>query len=117
MSVYREGYNIIKEVETASKQIFPDACDFGAPTRKGDRIWNSLGQLIKMYGDKNNNRKVDKYETGKTATIEVTLIDEWAVSDERKTIAQAHDKFRVTYTSCNTGLCKGMDGYVYIEKL
>ena len=34
MSVYKEGYKAIEMIERSSKQIYSDACDFGAPTKK-----------------------------------------------------------------------------------
>ena len=36
MSVYKEGYYIIDEIERASYQIYPDAADYGAPVVKGN---------------------------------------------------------------------------------
>lgn len=49
MAIYREGYHAIELIEENSVQIFPDACDFGAPVRKGDEIWNRSKQLIDWW--------------------------------------------------------------------
>lgn len=38
MAVYREGYKAIEAIKRASRQIYNDACDYGAPTKKGEPI-------------------------------------------------------------------------------
>ena len=53
MSVYKEGFMCLQTIESASKRIYPDACDFGALTNKGDKIWNAALQLVEMYKDEN----------------------------------------------------------------
>jgi hypothetical protein len=116
MSVYREGYHAAQLIKDKSVQIFNDACDFGAPTKKGDAIWNAAKQLIEWYGVENSRRE-DRYSTGRSVTAKVELMDEWAVSDERKTETEAIDRFVVSFTSCDKGRCKGFDGYINIEKL
>ena len=45
MAVYREGYKAIELIAKHSVQIFRDACDKGAPTKKGDNLWNAAKQL------------------------------------------------------------------------
>lgn len=45
MAVYREGYKAIEMIEKSSKRIYNDACDYGAPTKSGDVIWNYAKQL------------------------------------------------------------------------
>lgn len=117
MAVYREGYKALELIQKRSKQIYDDACDFGALTRKGDELWNAAKQLIDWYGDKN--RKQEDYSTGATITCDFTLIDEWAVSDERKTEEEATEKYRLTYVHCKNGIKTKegkYDGYFYIER-
>lgn len=113
MSVYKEGYHAVELITKRSKQIFSDAADHGAPTKKGDEIWNAAKQLVDWYGVKGT-RKEHKYASGQTVAHQVTLMDEWAVSDGRKTEAQATDLYVVTFTSCTSGACKGYDGFVMV---
>jgi hypothetical protein len=116
MAIYREGYHAVQELKSQSIRIYDDACDYGVPVKKNDKNWNLAGMLFKTYGDKTT-RQQHNYSTGKNVYSFVKLIDEWAVSDERKTLKQATDVFRLTYTTCTTGKCKGYDGYIAIEKI
>lgn len=116
MAVYREGYHALNEIQSQSIQIYDDACDFGVPVRKGDSNWNLSKMLFHMYGDRETRRQ-NNYSTGKNVYSNFTLIDEWAVSDERKTIKQATETYTMTYTTCNTGKCKGYDGFISIHKI
>ncbi len=110
MAVYREGFHAINELQQKQIQIFSDACDYGIPVRKGDKLWNLTNQLVKSYGIKKSRVQ---YSTGVTSNVK--LIDEWAVCDERKTMAQATEIYMVSFTKCTTGACKGYDGYINIE--
>jgi len=116
MAVYREGYHAAKLIEDRSVQIFQDAADYGAPTTKGDDIWNAAKQLCDWYGVPNT-RQEHRYSTGISVEQQVQLMDEWAVSDGRKSEQQATDLFKVYFTSCNEGRCKGKQGFVSIEKI
>lgn len=116
MSVYKEGYSAVELIKSHSRRIFNDACDWGAPTKSGDKIWNAANQLCKEYGVKGS-RVVNKYLSGRSVKRQVILIDEWAVSDEIKTIKQATEKYEVTFVSCTKGACNGYDGYITIVKL
>ena len=116
MSVYKEGYHAVREIQSQSVHIFSDAGDYGTPCKKGDSIWNLTKQLTEWYGDKDT-KKVDVYSTGKSVEIVAILIDEWSVSDERKTIKEATERFYVSFTTCKTGKCKGYDGYVMVSKI
>lgn len=115
MAVYREGFKAIELIEKNSVRIYNDACDFGAPTKKGDEIWNAAKQLVTWYGDEGT-RSENRYATGRSCKADVTLIDEWAVSDERKTISQATEVYSVEFVSCTDGKCKDYDGYVFVYK-
>lgn len=112
MAVYREGYKAVELIENSSKRIFPDACDYGAPTKVGDSIWNSLKQLKEWYGVEDTRHK-DEFG----CTVVVELMDEWAVSDGRKNIKEATERFLVTYVICKKGECKGFDGFASVVKL
>lgn len=116
MSVYKEGFTILDEIQNRSKRIFADAADFGVPVKKDDRIWNDAKQLADWYGVEGT-RKESRYSTGRSVEKKVELIDEWAVSDERMSVSQATKLFLLTFVSCNTGACKGYDGYINIEKI
>lgn len=116
MAVYREGYHAIELIQNNSFQIFPDACDFGVPVKKGDEIWNWSKQLIEQYGVEGT-RKENRYGTGYSVEAQVELMDEWAVSDRRKTEKQATDRFIVQFVSCSEGRCKGSIGYITAVKI
>jgi hypothetical protein len=121
MAVYREGYDILKKIQTASIQVFNDACDCGAPVQENDVMFNGIKQLFEWYG----NKKTKKQETPETHSFEFTLMDEWAVSDERKTVKEATEKYKLTYTRLRTyqkkpylnSQFKGMHGFVEVQKL
>ena len=116
MSVYKEGFYAIEQLQKNSKPIFPDSADFGCPIKKGDNFWNLANQLVDWYGDKTT-RKYVKYSTGESVRCVVTLMDEWAVSDQRKIVKEATEKFMVEFTSCNKGACKDKTGYIFIYKM
>jgi hypothetical protein len=116
MAVYREGFIALEKIQKSSVRIFNDACDWGSPVNKGDSIWNYAKQLAEWYGDKET-RKVNRYSTGTSVDIEVTLIDEWSVSDERKTIKEATEKYLLSFVTCNKGQCHGKQGYITINKI
>jgi hypothetical protein len=116
MSVYKEGYYIIDEIERASYQIYPDAADYGAPVVKGDKLWNAVGQLYDWYGDKET-RRLQEYGTGKSVEFVAELVVE---GDYRK---GEYDYFKIEYHTspgCHTGGPNGtyiMDGYLVAYKL
>jgi len=116
MAVYKEGYMAIEAIERQSVQIYPDAADFGAPTKKGDKLWNYAGQVVSMFGDKET-RKEERYSTGSSVSCRVELLDEGAYMDERKTAKEAEDNYRIEYVTCKTGKCKGYNGFLTITKL
>lgn len=114
MAVYREGYNIAELITKASVRIFNDAADYGAPVKKGDKLWNAAKQLADWYGE--GETVVNRYSTGRSADKKIILIDEWAVSDERKTLKEATEVYTLSFVSCTTGRCKGYDGYITLYK-
>lgn len=117
MAVYREGFKILEEISKNSGRVFQDAADYGCKVKKGDYFFNCIKQLLEFYGDEGT-RTESSYGTGVTISQKVTLIDEWAVSDERKTIEQATEHYTVTYVKSNrpfTVFGKEYNGYVYIE--
>ena len=116
MSVYKEFFAGVQTIQNNSNRICNDACDYGAITKKGDEVWNTMKMLADMYGVKNT-RKIDKYTTGSTVEIELIGIDEWAVSDERKTLKEATIKLKMIFVAYTTSKFKGFDGYVYLEQI
>ena len=112
MAIYREGFSAIKDIENNSVRIYNDACDFGAPCKKGDKIWNAAKQLVDWYKVENSRKQ---YAYGVENVVE--LMDEWAVSDERKTVEEATEYYKVSYHKANTGACKGYDGFISVEKI
>ncbi len=115
MAVYREGYTALELILSQTVRIYNDACDTGVPTKQGDAIWNAAKQLVKWYGDKNT-RSEERYSTGRSCKSDFTLIDERAVSDERKTIEEATERYSIEFVSCTDGKCKGYDGYIFVWK-
>ena len=92
MAVYREGYKFVEMIEKKTSRVFNDAFDIGAPVIKGDPIWKMLQYVVKMYGIEES-RAQD--ECG--VYINIKLVDEWAVSDGRKTMEQATEKYEIRY--------------------
>ena len=117
MSVYKEGYHIIESIMNQSRQIFPDAADFGVPVTENDSNWNDIKQLVEWYGVKET-RRIDKWNGGSSVVCIVELMDEWAVSDRRKTEDEALERFKVYYTS-HSGKIEGKihSGIVMIEAM
>jgi len=116
MAVYREGYHAVEEIQKASKQIYPDAADYGAPVKKGDNLWNLANQLVEWYPAPNKIRERYDYGTGTTVITWAELMDEWAVSDNRKSVKEAMDLYKITYVQVKNNRLPGYDGYIYIEK-
>ena len=113
MSVYKEGYYIIDEIERASYQIYPDAADYGASVVKGDKLWNAVGQLYDWYGDKET-RRLQEYGNGKSVEFVAELVVE---GDYRK---GEYDYFKIEYHTspgCHIGAYQDMDGYLVAYKL
>jgi hypothetical protein len=104
MSVYKEGYYAIKEITNHSTQIFSDACDYGAPIKKNNTLWNLVKQLVDQY-------KVDgTRESGEWGVSNVVeLMDEWG--------GGVIERFKITYCVTNKGRCKGFDGFVSVDKI
>lgn len=106
MSVYKEGYHAVQLIQSNSRQIWPDACDFGAPTKKDDVLWNWAKQLADWYGIKST-RKVTGLNVSKQADIYISLMDEWKTG---KT-----EFFHLIYYK--TPSIKGYDGFFEITKV
>jgi len=111
MSVYKEGFHAVSEINNHSRQVYPDACDYGVPTKPGHWAWNMIKGAVQAYGVEGT-RKVDRYLTGVTVENVIELMDEWL---ERG--APGYGKvlrFKFTYTSAK-GLQDGYTGYVCVE--
>ncbi len=107
MSVYKEAIYGLNHIQTNSKQVFPDAADYGAPCKKGDDTWNWAKQLVDWYAVKGS-RKVETYSTGTT----VSAIIEYMPNEHN---SPRYEKVRITYVTCRKN--KTMDGYIYLEKI
>ena len=106
MSVYKEGYYAIQLIQQRSRQIYPDAADYGAPTKQGDDLWMWVKQAIDWYGVKGS-RQQTNYSTGATVSHVISLIDEWNGGYE--------DQFRITYTTTRNN--ESHDGYFTVERV
>ena len=114
MSVYKEGYSIVNEIIANSSRIFPDAADYGMLISNSSQMWKNLKQLIEWYGVKGT-RSENRYSTGSSVSHRIELVDEWAVSDGRKTEFQATEYYVVEYIT--TKHKPGYDGFVYIYEI
>ncbi len=106
MSVYKEGFYAVELIKKNSRQIWNDACDFGAPMKNGDELWNWTKQLIDWYGVEGT-RKQENYSTGTTVKQRVSLMNEWTDGSEVM--------YEVTYTTVANN--KNIDGYVYLVRV
>jgi len=111
MSVYKEGYCIVDQIHKRSKQIYPDACDYGALTQIGDELWKMVKQLIEWYGLPETRSQVDYGSNNEYHTLEVIveLMDEWNTG--------RIEPFLITYTTIK-GKVNGVyyDDYFTVEK-
>ena len=110
MSVYKEGYYIIEALLKQHKQVWNDSADYGVLIKQNDKNWNMVKQLVDEYGVKGS--RVQHGELG--VSQQVKLIDEWAVSDERKTLKEATEIFKVDYWIVSR--IKNVDGLLTISK-
>ena len=118
MAVYREGYHLIEQIQKNNKQVFNDA---GMPVAKGDKTWTLLGYVAKAYGIPGSRRQPGT----SILSITIELMDEWTVSDGRKTKGEAIDRFRITYYSLKRWKnkpylnpeFKDADGFISFSKL
>ena len=122
MAVYREGYTLIEDIEKSTYKLFYDAADVGAKVKKDDVLWKALEYAIRGYVI-DGSRKERKYSQMMSVSIDILLVDEWAVSDERKTLAEATDRFTITYNTFSPGMKnslivnEGHDGFLTVKKL
>jgi hypothetical protein len=113
MSVYKEGWNAVQTIGGRSARVYPDACDYGALFRQGDDTWVQAKTAAHFYGIKET-RKVETYLTGKTATIEFELMDEFGRTPAKVT------RFRMEVVRPEKPIkvrAGQFDGYIYIEEL
>lgn len=118
MAVYREGYSIISQIQSSSKQIWNDSCDYGVLVKKNDPMFNLTKQLVDWY-QVENSRKQDDYSTGVSVNVLIELMDEWAYSDGRKTEEESIDMFSLTYHTISDKKLnrEGYIGYIYVEQI
>ena len=126
MSVYKEGYSIIEDIQNGHREVYGDACDYGVPVKKGDKMWTNIQMLKEMYGP-NEEFPEDGLEMHKDifgGCFDILLMDEWAVSDGRKTEEEATEKYRVHYFKINNKkhpsirpAFKNADGFVHVDRI
>lgn len=118
MAVYREGYSIVEKIQRAPKQIWGDSADYGVLVKKGDENFNAMKQFVEWYGVEGT-RVQSNYSTGTSVAQHVQLMDEWAVSDQRKTVAEATDMYNAEYVTISDPklLKQGYIGIVSINEL
>ena len=116
MSVFKEAFEAIRLIQNSSSQVYIDACDFGAPACKGDRIWEAV-QTIHKY-KMPEEKEVKRHGSG---FFEVELINEQAVSNGEMTVQDATKGFQIHYTSLKGSnryamhnMFKGADGFIEI---
>lgn len=108
MSVYKEGYYIIAEIQNKSKQIWADACDVGVLVKKNDAMWNNVKQLVAWYGVEGTRKEHYKGHVEQ----KVQLMDEWGWGKK------GTETFTVTFCEFKFNGDKkkfGADGFVSIE--
>lgn len=113
MAVYKEGWKAVQTIGGRSGRIYPDACDNGALFRKSDDTWVQAKTLAHFYGIKET-RKVETYLTGKTATIDIELMDEFGRTPEKVT------RFRMSVVVPNKDIkvrAGEFHGYIELEEL
>lgn len=112
MSVYKEGYYALNQLQNNQRQIWPDACDFGTPVEKKSNLWNLAKQLVDWYG-------IYKEQISKTETVViVSLMDEWKASDDEspnRHLKDYNEYYKITYISCKIN--KVFDGFFTVDKI
>lgn len=116
MSVFKEGYHALEIIQKQSKQVWPDACDFGAPVKEGDSTWIAAKQLSDWYGIKSTREVSVINSANKTVKVVVSLMDEWSVSDGHKTAEQATQYFEVSYYKA-PNIPGNYDGFFAVEEI
>ncbi len=111
MSVYKEGFYAIHTIGSAQRQVYPDAADFGAPTKRGDRLWNLAKQAVDMYLIEGT-RKVERYATGRTCTAVIGLMNEGLERGEPGYGKEL--KFEIEFVSAKL---KNYDGFLTVREL
>jgi len=118
MSVYKEGFEAVRMIKKASRQVWPDSADYGVPVKKGDALWNMTKQLVNWYGVENT-RVQENYLGGKSVSQEIELMDEWNTGDIHRytvcfvTVSNHKDMDGIVYLKLT--FLKDMDGIVYLK--
>ena len=124
MSVYKEGYHAVELIQKQSKQIYSDACDYGAPTKQDDEIWKWVKQASEWHGIKSTYKRVGYSTASKEASIVISLMNEWKYSDDAEYGKRLNEDdyteyFKITYikTNMKRSLHPGNDGFFTVEKI
>ena len=106
MSVFKEAYKVLSEINYSATQIYPDACDYGTPCKANDITYNKLQKLVKDYGIPTSKR-IELNIPGQFVTsIYISLIDEHGSKET--------EYFKVTYIK--TKIPGNFDAFITIEK-
>ena len=98
MAVYREGFEILESLQKQSQQINPATADWGVPLKVRDKNWYQVKQLVDTYQIKGTRTGLlNRPKSLLGTSIQVELIDEWAVSDKRLTLDKATSIYRIDY--------------------
>jgi hypothetical protein len=94
MAVYREGFSIVEKLIALQGPVYQDGADYGVTANPDSPIFKAVKQLVDWYGVKGS-----RIDHGNFCGIshDVELVDEWAVSDNRKTMKEATQVYRVTW--------------------
>ena len=102
MGVYKEMGYLVREIQNRSKQIYPDAADYGVPVYDySDPMIAETRGIMEMYGIK---PETEKYSTGFTQTFEFS-------GGAPAVIEAGFEKAKIVFVS--TDPRSGMKGYLY----
>jgi hypothetical protein len=117
MSVYKEGFMYIQMLQAEEAKYGGG----GIPTKKGDNVWNAVKGLIHFYSGEDEGREIQVTDRKTMVKKCITLIDEWAVSDERKTVKQATEVYEIGYYTGpdikEAPIYKGYDGLFTVTRI
>jgi hypothetical protein len=100
MAVYREGFKAYETYMNKYQRIFTDACDVGVPiTDNPTDVGNQIMQMLLWYKNDETRKLVPD-----GVQIDVELLDEWALSDGRKTEKEAEFNLKLTYYKVTNSL-------------
>ena len=107
MSVYKELGYAVREIESKSKRIYADACDYGVPVfSKDDAIIKLVKNQILPYCD--NKVKTTKYAGGATQTMIFA-------GDYASVVEAGFERMILSFVTIRNSK-DGMIGYIVVTK-